>query len=112
MSSERLLIVADDFTGACDAAAPFGASRATLVTLAHDTPFEADVLAIDLDVRERSDTDAAQASAAAAAPLAAADFSARLYLKIDSTLRGPVAGLVRGALEGSGKPIAVVAPAF
>ncbi len=37
---------------------------------------------------------------------------ARLYVKIDSTLRGPVAALVEGALEGSRLALALVAPAF
>ena len=37
---------------------------------------------------------------------------ARLFVKIDSTLRGPIAALVEGALEGSLAEHAVVAPAF
>jgi uncharacterized protein YgbK (DUF1537 family) len=35
-----------------------------------------------------------------------------VYVKIDSTLRGPVSGLIRGALLGTGKHVAVIAPAF
>ena len=38
--------------------------------------------------------------------------STRLFVKIDSTLRGPIEALVAGALEGSGRDVAVVAPAF
>jgi uncharacterized protein YgbK (DUF1537 family) len=35
-----------------------------------------------------------------------------VFLKIDSTLRGPIRGLLAGALAGSRKDIAVIAPAF
>jgi uncharacterized protein YgbK (DUF1537 family) len=66
------------------------------------------VLALDLDVRERSDGEARTAARTVAAQVSAA----RVFLKIDSTLRGPIAGLVAGALEGSGRLVAVVAPAF
>jgi uncharacterized protein YgbK (DUF1537 family) len=38
--------------------------------------------------------------------------STQVFLKIDSTLRGPIAGLVAGALAGSGRQVAVIAPAF
>src|SRR5262249_47439904 len=37
---------------------------------------------------------------------------ARLFVKIDSTLRGPVAAMIDGALSGSGLEHAMVAPAF
>jgi D-threonate/D-erythronate kinase len=98
-----LLILADDLTGACDAACAFGGARVVF-----DAPGcwpGVDVLAVDLDVRERSNEDARQAAAAAVRQLPAQ----RLYMKIDSTLRGPIAGLLDGAL-GSG--VAVIAPAF
>jgi uncharacterized protein YgbK (DUF1537 family) len=65
------------------------------------------VLAVDLDARELSATAARQAAERAARRL-----PARLFLKIDSTLRGPIGALVEGALEGSGSARAVVAPAF
>ena len=35
-----------------------------------------------------------------------------MFLKIDSTLRGPVASLVQGVLQVSGLSVAIVAPAF
>ena len=35
-----------------------------------------------------------------------------MFVKIDSTLRGPISALVEGALEGTRKPLAKVAPAF
>ena len=68
-----------------------------------------DVLAVDLDVREGSDEEAHAAAADALRQLGA---TARTFLKIDSTLRGPVAGLISGALDGGGQSLAIVAPAF
>jgi uncharacterized protein YgbK (DUF1537 family) len=78
-------------------------------------PTDTQVLSVDLDVRERSDADAADAMAQAIARLGAhlvADVELRVFVKIDSTLRGPLAGLVAGALGASGRSIAIVAPAF
>ena len=70
-------------------------------------PIGTDVLALDLDVRERSNRDAADAI------LAAAHLRPeRVLVKIDSTLRGPVRGLVGGALHAFACEQAVVAPAF
>jgi D-threonate/D-erythronate kinase len=65
------------------------------------------VLAIDLDVRERSDAEA-YAAMASVAHLECE----RVLVKIDSTLRGPVRGLIAGALDKFGRERAVMAPAF
>src|SRR5262249_391265 len=62
---------------------------------------------VDLDVRERTDADAARAIAAAGHLRAE-----RVLLKIDSTLRGPVRGLIGAALDTFGCELAFVAPAF
>ena len=37
---------------------------------------------------------------------------ATVFVKIDSTLRGPIEALIAGALEGTGRSAAVFAPAF
>jgi uncharacterized protein YgbK (DUF1537 family) len=71
-------------------------------------PAGAEVLSVDLDVRDRSDA-AAHAAMAAAAHLGPAQ---RVFVKIDSTLRGPLVGLVGGALDAFGRERAIVAPAF
>ena len=71
-------------------------------------PPNTDVLAVDLDVRECSDA-IAVTTLAAAAPLASAQ---RVFVKIDSTLRGPVRGLISGGLDAFARSMAVVAPAF
>jgi D-threonate/D-erythronate kinase len=120
-------VLADDFTGACDAAGALAGSRRTVVLLAaperwptahghapaaHGQHEAVDVLSIDLDLREGSEADAQRAARVAAQRVGRAGPDARLFLKIDSTLRGPIAGLVAGALRGSGKTVAVLAPAF
>ena len=62
MSFPRVLILADDLTGAADTAASFAARGAkTLVTLGDPPwPCDADVLAIDADTRRRGPDEAAQ----------------------------------------------------
>jgi uncharacterized protein YgbK (DUF1537 family) len=75
-------------------------------------PPETEVLSVDLDVRERSDAEASRAIAQAIRGVNTADADSNVFVKIDSTLRGPVAGLVDGALRASGRALAVVAPAF
>jgi D-threonate/D-erythronate kinase len=60
-------------------------------------------------LRERSDAEAHAAVMAAVRPMSG---GTRTFLKVDSTLRGPLAGLISGALAGGGLRCAVVAPAF
>ena len=64
-----------------------------------------DVLAIDLDARERE---------IGVMPPVVAELArgSRVFLKIDSTLRGPVASLIESALRVTGRSAAMVAPAF
>jgi uncharacterized protein YgbK (DUF1537 family) len=102
-----LAILADDFTGACDAAAPFASSRSTFVSLGTQLS-DAEVIALDLNVREHLDNEAHLATEAAARRFS----DNQIFLKIDSTLRGPIGGLISGALSGTHRRIAVIAPAF
>jgi uncharacterized protein YgbK (DUF1537 family) len=110
LPAAKLAILADDFTGACDAAAPFAAAgRATRVLLQVPAawPDGVDVMSVDLDVRSATAERARERMR-----LAAQRLGRPMYVKIDSTLRGPVAALIEGALDGSGLERAVVAPAF
>jgi uncharacterized protein YgbK (DUF1537 family) len=75
-------------------------------------PDDTDVLSLDLDVRERSNAVASHAIASAIRRLGADEADPRVFVKIDSTLRGPITGLIDGALNASGRLLAVVAPAF
>ncbi|WP_295784077.1 four-carbon acid sugar kinase family protein [uncultured Microbacterium sp.] len=112
-------VVADDFTGAADSAGTFarhgwtvrllvGAAKPPRTTSAELRT----VVAIATGSRSMSEVDAAAATSRAVHRLAAAG-AQRLFVKIDSTLRGPVAGQVQGALEVWGDDArVVVAPAF
>lgn len=115
-------LVADDFTGAADSAGVFarhgwavrllvGAADSDRGATAHPNT----VLAVATGSRSMSETDAMDATARAVHRLAAAGVQ-RLFLKIDSTMRGPVSAQVGGAIEAWSArhpdPRAVVAPAF
>ncbi|GAB2964788.1 hypothetical protein LWP59_23735 [Amycolatopsis acidiphila] len=108
--SERLVIVADDLTGAADAAAAYGPFDRVAVALDGSAALpDADVIAIDTDSRHRSPEFAARAVAAAVRGAADAGFP--LYKKIDSTLRGNIAAEVGAALHEL-SATALLAPAF
>lgn len=115
-------LVADDFTGAADSAGVFaqhgwavrlvvGAADGGAVDAAHPNT----VLAISTGSRSMSGSDAADATATAVHRLLAAGVH-RLFLKVDSTMRGPVSAQVRGATAAWAvrHPLApaIVAPAF
>lgn len=108
----RLGIVADDLTGAMDAAAAFAdRGRKTLVLLDREAPFddEAHVVSIDTHSRDVSPQAAADAVRTAMARVSA---SGRLpFKKIDSTLRGNLGAEIGAALQASGRRCAIVAPA-
>lgn len=108
----KLIILADDLTGAMDAAAPF-ARRGAVVDLipTPDLPVpppedRSAVLAINLDWRHLSAEAAAERIQSAKRALGT---GSRMFLKIDSTLRGPVAAAIRATAE-PGQAV-VLAPA-
>jgi D-threonate/D-erythronate kinase len=105
----RLAIIADDLTGAMDAAAPF-AERALAVELvlsgAQMVPGASDVIALDTNSRHLPPAEAAAAVARAVAALPPAT---PLFKKIDSTLRGAVVEEIRAAALG--RNAIVIAPA-
>ena len=107
-------IQADDLTGACDTGAGFAARGLETLVLLPGAPVpevSPDVLVLDTESRHMAPPEARAATRAAVARLAGA--GARLvYKKVDSTLRGPVAAEIRGALEGSGRGAVLLAPAF
>lgn len=110
----KLLIIADDLSGAADCAIGFAnAGHRTVVTLDASgaqqdaTPHDADVIAADTDTRRLTPADAAERTAQA---FAALGHARRLYKKIDSTLRGNWAAEVAALQARAG--LAIVAPAF
>jgi len=108
----RLLIIADDLSGAADCASAYArAGRETLVMIDPDAPGDvgtADVVALDADSRRMPATTAAQLHLELHARYAIPGQG--FYRKIDSTLRGNFAAEV--AAVGSAAGLAIVAPAF
>ena len=114
-------LVADDLTGAGDSASGF-ADRGWKVVLHLGStgvtvpdPATPTVLAVTTGSRAMANDAAARATAAAVGALAAVG-AERLYLKIDSTVRGSVLGQLEGALGAWSrrypKAGAVICPAF
>lgn len=108
----KLLIVADDLSGAADCAVGFAAAgHRAVVTLDAANAADcaaADVVAVDTDTRRDAPIDAARRTVAAYVALHAT--GRRLYKKIDSTLRGNWAIEVAALQPLAG--LAIVAPAF
>jgi D-threonate/D-erythronate kinase len=106
-----VLVVADDLTGAADAAGAFAtAGHRVIVHLDYAEPEPGQVTVIDTDSRTMAEADAFLATAAAV-ELAG---EGRVFIKIDSTLRGHVRAAVDGALSAlTARPSrVVVCPAF
>jgi uncharacterized protein YgbK (DUF1537 family) len=110
----HLAIVADDLTGAADAAAPFAARglNVSVVLPSCDVlPADAEVLALLTDNRWRLEAEAARRMRAAVSRIR--DWGPEmLFVKIDSTLRGRVRADVAVALDAWGGGGAVATPAF
>lgn len=107
------LLVADDLTGACDAAVHFASSgRRVIVPLAEEAAApEADVVAYSTASRDLG-TSEAVCRLRRLAGLTCELAPRVLYKKIDSTLRGNTAVEIMAALEAFGCDAAVVNPAF
>lgn len=115
MTEVDWLIVADDLTGACDAAVQFARDRnrdrqgAVTVMLAPDTPPPgASVIAVSTDSRNLEEREAAAAVAAVAQHYRARS----VFKKIDSVLRGHPGAEIAAAMEAFGYDDAVATPAF
>lgn len=106
----RILIIADDLSGAADCAIGFAsAGLQTVVTLDPlNDKADAQVIAADTDTRRLSPERAAERTVAAFKALHQP--GQRLYKKIDSTLRGNWAAEVAALQPLAG--LAIVAPAF
>lgn len=111
--TRRVLVIADDLTGAMDAGSEF-ASRgfSTVVALGAgdgiEKRAERDVLAVDTDSRYAPPDVAARAVTEGITAYRAAI----VYKKVDSTLRGNLLVEIEAAIAASGADLAVVAPAF
>ncbi|MET1020851.1 MAG: four-carbon acid sugar kinase family protein [Arthrobacter sp.] len=114
-AATRWAIIADDLTGAADAAAAYGLTHTSSVILDVDSAWpEAEILSINTESRYLAPEEAASAAAAAAGR--ALGQNRRVFKKIDSLLRGNVGVEVGATLahiaQGRGAGLAIVAPAF
>jgi uncharacterized protein YgbK (DUF1537 family) len=112
-AAPEVAILADDLTGALDAAAPFAARGLSARVAVHRSgaPPEAEVVAANAASRHLSSAEAAAAAALEGARLAALR-PKLLFKKIDSTLRGQVVAETASLLRVCGRARALVAPAF
>ncbi len=111
----RLVIVADDLTGAADSAAHLASATEVVLLVSADSEWpEAPVVALDTDSRHAGPAQAARRVALAVRR--AVSLGAVPLKKIDSMLRGNVAVEVRAAADawarGGPAPLVVMAPAF
>lgn len=118
----RVLVVADDLTGANDTGVQFAAAGwpSTLRLVVdpdageHAGPLPG-VVALSTDSRALPDDEAATTTRDAVEVEALGEHD-HLYLKVDSTLRGSVAGQVRGALQARRRvrsdALVVLCPAY
>lgn len=112
-------IAADDVTGATDSVVQFSrtgwSSRLLLGELLPDSVAPGSALAMNSDARAMDEAAARTATRSAIADLITAGAN-RLYLKIDSTMRGSVGAQIAGAVDAWQKQhpsaFAVVCPAY
>jgi D-threonate/D-erythronate kinase len=111
---ERIYILADDLTGACDTAAAFlRTGRAVRVWLGAEASFPASepVQAFNTDSRALSPAKASRIVSRTTAALAS-NPRALLFKKIDSAARGPIAAEILAAHRAFGSRAVLLAPAF
>ncbi len=109
------LIIADDLTGACDAAVHFAMrGRQTFVSVSlagAPPPPEYGAFAVSTDSRELAADELRGLMDEAARRLPASQ-AGILFKKIDSTLRGNIGAEVAAALDAFGYDVAIITPAF
>jgi uncharacterized protein YgbK (DUF1537 family) len=113
----RVLIVADDLTGAMDAAGPFATRGMSTWVVALPEACEparfprADVIAVNTDSRHLPAAEAAKRVEQAFALIGGERFGL-VVKKIDSTLRGNIVAETEALMRASGRATALVCPAF
>lgn len=116
-ATRRVLIVADDLTGAMDTAGPFAQQGLGTVVVAQPLDCnpaavaDAQVVALNTESRHLPADAAAQRVAACAAHFDGQRFAV-VFKKIDSTLRGNVVAETLALMRAGGRGAALVAPAF
>ena len=112
MSTPTCVLLADDFTGACDTGLQFVlAGLSARVQLAGEPAGGADVLVWDTGTRNCSAPAARDLVGRAARGLAPHSGSV-WYKKVDSTLRGPIGAELEVLMQRTGRSLCVLAPAL
>ncbi len=112
--SGRIVVLADDLTGACDAAAAFlRTGRSVRVWFGTSVEFSTpeDVHAFNTSSRALSPRRAAREVSAACTALAG-DPNSLFFKKVDSAARGPIAAELLAAHRALGTRAVLLAPAF
>lgn len=107
----RGVLIADDLTGACDAAAVFARAGWRTAVCLDGVPDGVELLACSTDSRE-DDADTAAAKVRAACRRLGAREARLLFKKVDSVMRGNVAAETAAMLAESGRGRAVFCSAF
>ena len=109
----QFAIVADDLTGATDSGAQLARAGYRVAVAFHNAPLpptdDLDAVVVDTDSRQLTYEKAHERVSESVRQLKDVRI---LYKKIDSTLRGQVATEIEAALRDSGRPSAIIAPAF
>ena len=106
-------IIADDLSGACDAGALFAGHGPVGVFVAPELPDARwPAAAVDTESRALPPAAAADRVRHAADGLEAGRRRGRLFKKLDSTVRGPVAAELDALMGATGAATALVCPAF
>jgi D-threonate/D-erythronate kinase len=109
----RVTLIADDLTGACDAAAPFAGRGRVGVFVAPAWPgSEWEVAAVDTESRGLEPVEATALVRAAVERLGARLAQGLVFKKIDSTLRGAVGAELEALLAASGRATVLLCPSF
>lgn len=111
----KLIVIADDFTGANDTGvqlAKKGARTEVMLSPAQKPSRRADVLVVNTESRALPAEQAAGSVGAALAPWCDRPTPPLVYKKIDSTFRGNVGAEVVAAMKASGRRMAVIAAAI
>lgn len=112
----RILIIADDLTGALDSAVAFAGRGLKVLAIRDIAGLEpaleqgADVLALATGTRERSRADAVARVETFSRPLTG--WADRVFKKVDSRLKGHVAAEVQAVAQLFGLDSALIAPAI
>ena len=106
------LMVADDFTGACDTSLQFSrAGMKSFVALDNVLPAGADVVALDTETRNENRSGARERLLKACGSIARQKYDL-LYKKVDSALRGNIGIEIRTIMETLDVDLCLMAPAF